>query len=206
MTTIKISVQRRVKMLSTANYGKNNVADTIVSDAVRKTLIRWCNATRNHGTIIGGIAFSFYARPRATMDIDTVFLQETDVPTEVSGFKKIRRHCFMDKISHVEVEVLTPAVINVSPDLVKKVIELSFVDKHGIHVASVASIIALKLGRCSGQDRADIINLMKLAMKETGQVVDNAMIDVSSFNLSEDFLEKYRQLLELAVEEKIKRY
>lgn len=183
-----------VKTLSVANIGRATVPQIIMNDEVRRSYQRWANATNNSGTLIGGIAFSFYGRPRTTMDVDLIYIQEQDIPETVKGFKRVRPHTFRDNLSHVEIEVLVPHVINVDPVLVRKVVETANVDAQGNRVASVAGIIALKLGRCSRQDITDIAALMALSVTD-GHVVNPRLIDISEFDLSPDKIEKYNALL-----------
>jgi hypothetical protein len=114
-----------------------------------------------NGVLIGGMALSFWIKPRYTQDIDILFASDSDIPAEVPGFKRTRSHAFQHNQTHVEVELVTPTLIKVSPQLVAAV-ERTAVDADGIRVAGPGGLIALKLVRYSLQDRADIDALLKL--------------------------------------------
>ena len=62
-----------------------------------------------HGVLIGGAALSYHVRPRFTQDLDVLFLQASDIPAQISGFKRTRPSAFQHNKTHVEVEVVSTA-------------------------------------------------------------------------------------------------
>lgn len=112
------------------------------------------------GILIGGLALSFYGKPRYTADVDILFVNDADIPKTIPEFTRIRDHAFRHNKTHVEIEVLTPKFLNISTELVKAIITTS-AESNGMRVASASGLVALKLQRGSLQDKADIEQLIK---------------------------------------------
>jgi hypothetical protein len=113
--------------------------------------------------LIGGLAFSFWEKPRQTQDIDLLVLHPVDIPDNVTGFKRVRPHAFLHNKTHVEVEVVEPSTVNMSLELAGWIISQSVVDTSlgtVVHVANPSGITASKLGRWSMRDKADVDELM----------------------------------------------
>jgi len=145
---------------------------------------------QNDGVLIGGVALSYYVKPRMTQDLDVLFLNEKTIPNKIPGFKRTREHAFIHNRTHVEVELVTPSLINVPENLVKKVIETAIVDD-GIKITSPSGLIALKLNRLKMIDKADIISL-----------INYGNIDLTGFGLSSDLLAQFAALIIEAEKEK----
>lgn len=111
------------------------------------------------GVLIGGLALSFYGKPRYAADIDVLFISDNYVPKTIPGFTKIRDHAFQHNKTHVEVEVLSPKFSGTPTGLVKAVVNTA-VESSGMKVASASGLVALKLQRGSLQDQADIEQLI----------------------------------------------
>lgn len=168
--------------LNKINDGNRTLIESIAIPEVGSALKDWSKHVDN-GILIGGCAYSFYGRPRATSDLDFLFLSDTEIPTSVPGFKKIRDHAFRHISTHVEIEVLSSNFLNISQDLVSKVIDTS-VTSNGVKVASPSGIVALKLQRLSYQDMSDIENLHKLGN-----------VDLSGWPLSDLDFENYNKII-----------
>lgn len=136
--------------------------ENIKMPEVRKTVQDWiANGGNKNAVLIGGIALSFYVRPRQTEDADFLYLKVTDVPEEVQGFRKHRNLAFENKNTGVEVEVLNPQVFPSMPrHIFVKVFETAVT--HGtLRVASVEGLVALKLYSSRSKDEADIIAILR---------------------------------------------
>lgn len=133
--------------------------ESIIVPEVTSALKKWIGLSDIPGILIGGLALSFYAKPRYTADIDVLFLSDRDIPDQIPGFKKIRSHSFQHNDTHVEVEVLSPSFLGLPEELVKKVTETA-IESGGMKVASPSGLVALKLFRDSLKDDADIQDLL----------------------------------------------
>ena len=92
-----------------SNDGTRSLLDSVLVPEVKHTLQQWHTANaESKAVLIGGIALSFYVKPRTTEDADFLYLSETDIPTEVVGFKKMRAHSFRENRTHVEVDYSKP--------------------------------------------------------------------------------------------------
>jgi hypothetical protein len=116
---------------------------------VQHALAKWIeskiDAPATHGVLIGGLAMSFYTRPRATTDVDLLFLSNSDIPGEVAGFKRYRNGAFQEYKTQVDIEVTTPeSFVTLPQSLAQEVINTA-VFHGGIKVASLCGMIALKL-------------------------------------------------------------
>lgn len=133
--------------------------ESVIVPEVTAALKQWIGSGDIPGVLIGGLALSFYAKPRYTADIDVLFLSEKDIPNFIPGFKKIRSHSFQHNQTHVEVEVLSPSYLGLPQGLVQKVVETA---EHsgGMKVASRSGLVALKLFRDTLKDDADIQELL----------------------------------------------
>lgn len=121
----------------------------------------WIGNTKNvNQVLIGGMAIVNYNvdKNRTTQDIDFLFLQKEDIPSEVYKFKKHRSNAFQHNKTHVEIEVLSYNTINVVPELVDLIFDTSY-QKEMYKVASPSALIALKLGRFNSDDQSDIISI-----------------------------------------------
>jgi len=162
--------------------GLSTLNQAVLIPEVEKSLKDWISSVPGNYVLIGGLAVSFYARPRATTDVDLLFYSEYLIPDEALGFRRTRPHCFEHRETNVEVETLTSSFINL-PDWYKDIILKTSVLKEGIYIASPGSLVALKLLRWSRQDQADIVSLFKSV---TG--------DTSSFKISKAGIEKLHDL------------
>ena len=173
------------------NDGFRSLNESIIYPEVAQTLLDW---KKNSNTIetsvlIGGLALSYYLKPRATEDIDLIFLTKDSIPNNVIGFTRPREHAFRHIKTHVEVEVLDPDFLNTNKELFELVFEESVLSD-GIRVASPRSLIALKLNRFSPTDRSDIINLIKYCKS------NEISLDLEKYNLSEESLNNFKQCLD----------
>jgi len=151
------------------------------------TALRDWEINAGGGVLIGGIALSFYVPPRATQDLDFLFLSDSVLPKSVEGFTRTRDHAFQHNLTRVEIELVTPELVgNLPVDLAKHII-LTAIPHEGIHIASPSGLVAAKLGRLSMQDRADIIALIK-----------TARVDLTEFPLDQKKMLAYQELVELA--------
>ena len=137
---------------------------------VGHALAAWIRATQRlpeSGVLIGGLALSFYRRPRATLDVDILFLSDNDIPAAVEGFKRHRPKAFQERETHVEIETCTPASFHLPVEVARKVVETAH-EYDGFKVASREGLIALKLygalnPRRELQDLADVTAMCESA-------------------------------------------
>jgi hypothetical protein len=155
---------RDLEKMNKPNDGTRTLFESIAIPEVGAALRDWIREGVSSGVLIGGIAVGYYARPRGTTDVDVLFLSNADIPNELAKFKRTRPGAFQHKPTHVEVEVVTPAAINLSMELAQKVFETALVSD-GVRVASPTGLVALKLQRMKRYDEGDIVALL-----ETGQV------------------------------------
>lgn len=158
---------------------------------VRGALTRWLTnqPKADRGVLIGGLALSFYARPRQTMDVDLLFADR--VPEVNSMFKKHREHSAIDKKDHVEMEFVTPKTINIPHLVAARVIDTAW-EIGELRIASLDSMIVLKLygadnKRRQRQDEADIQSML-----EHNRVHITGLIE--SWHLSDLHAERLRQI------------
>ena len=157
------------KLRSMAAYriAATNLSHVAMIPEVQHALVEWIKSTTptNRGVLIGGLAMSFYAKPRTTDDVDLLFLEASEIPGEVVGFKRYRPGAFREKETHVDIEVTTPASFDLlTPAVARKVMETA-VEFDGLKVASREGMLALKL--CGAQtpkrkfkDLADVVSLL----------------------------------------------
>lgn len=170
---------------------------------VRGTLERWIKAqpATEQGVLIGGLALSFYARPRQTQDVDLLFADHAPSDLNTTFFKRTRDHAAIDKKDHVELEFVTHKTIGVPKAVTDRVIETAWsVGPGQPRVASLDSMIVLKLygsdtARRHLQDSADI----QAMLEHNRRLVIEELID--SWGLSEKHAQHLRKLHELATGE-----
>lgn len=155
---------RNVGNFKWLNDGIRSVYESIIYPEVEEALNDWKKHSNSNCVLIGGLAYSFYCKPRATQDIDLLFLSFGDIPNYVIGFKRTRNHSFQHNKTHVEVEVLDTEYLGLSEDIVRKVFD-DAVESDGIKVASPKSIVALKLNRYNQRDKSDIDDLLKYLLR-----------------------------------------
>ena len=168
----------------------NKLLNAALAPEVNKALQHWgqIEDAYKEGVLIGGIAVSMYSRARSTEDIDILYREESDVPDNLTGFRKFRAHSFRHNQTHVEVETLTPDFLRIPKSIVNQVFDTA-VQMGTLRVASVEGIIALKLVSTRHKDMSDVITLLQ----------HNPNIDMSSWNLdmlTQDKLDKARELAE----------
>jgi hypothetical protein len=173
-----------------ARAAVSSIEDAALIPEVGLALVRWVqNKVHNKvpGVLIGGLAMSFYAPPRATQDVDLLFLSNADIPKEVPGFKQKRRGAFEENETQVEVETVTPVSVHIPQTCVEQVFRTAWVAPLGLRIASREGLIALKLYGADNpkralQDKADIQRLLEGAPDT----------DMSTWHLSE----KHQRLFE----------
>ena len=152
----EFSNRRKSKWL---NNGCRSLLESIIPNEVIQALRDWKdNYSKDNYVMIGGLALSYYNRPRYTEGVDLIFLSDEEIPNNVYKFRRNRKHSFEHIKTGVEVEVeaLSPSVINKNEDFFKCVFEDS-IESDGIKIASPVSLIALKLSRFNDSDKSDII-------------------------------------------------
>jgi hypothetical protein len=177
-------VLRELFKCNTANDGSRSLVESILVPEVAKAIHDWKRSAGKIGVLIGGLALSFYVKPRHTTDGDFLFLAADDIPSQVPGFKRTRPGAFLHKETHVEIEVLVPQAINMTKELAQKIADTA-VEKDGYKIASREGLVAAKLQRFKLQDRADINALLLLGP-----------IDLSRFPLSDKQLANLSTALE----------
>lgn len=178
----KVNEIRDIQKMNTINDGNRTLFESIISQEIVLALEDWIKQEKNNYVLIGGLALSYYVRPRYTTDVDILFLSENNIPNKVVNFKKHRKLAFQHNQTHVEIETITPESINVPIDIVKKVFETSII-KDDIKIASSSGLVSLKMFRFDLQDKADIVNLIK-----------NTNVDLTPFNLPDILINKYNKL------------
>jgi hypothetical protein len=174
---------RNIGKMVSMNDGNRSLNESIMSIEVIEALEDWYLYNNSDCILIGGIALSFYIKPRFTQDVDVLFLSDTDIPDSVEKFKAHRKGAFQHNKTHVEIEVITPESINTTKDTVEAVFNTAnLVD--GVKIASPSGLVALKLGRFSLQDRADIYELYKYGP-----------IDLTPFHLSDILIKRFYDLI-----------
>lgn len=169
--------------LNRVNDGNRTLFESIVAPEVLSALQDWIKNS-GKGILIGGNAMSYYGKPRATMDVDILFMNNEQVPSEVNGFKRIRPSAYQHTDTHVEIETVTPELVGISADLVRAVYETAN-EIDGYRVASPSGLIALKLQRLKNNDIGDIV-----------QMINTGSVDLSPFPLSEKNLEDFKEIQE----------
>lgn len=185
---IKNDQLRNIEKMNSINDGNRSLFESIANPEVIVALTDWINNTNVDCILIGGLALSYYIKPRTTFDIDMLFLNELEIPTNVNNFKRTREQAFQHNRTHVEIELITPEFINTPQNVIDKVFETAL-NIDGIKVTSISGLIALKLGRFKLTDQSDISLLVEYSQST------NKEIDLSIFNLSQDRLNKYEDLL-----------
>lgn len=145
---IKIFEGKSLRNMSFTRAAVASLEHVALVPEVQHALLSWLKAktgTTTSGVLIGGLAMSFYSKPRYTEDVDLLFLKRSDIPSEVQGFRRNRPGAFEEEQTQVEIEVTSHESFSTTPaSIVAKVIETAK-DHGGLKVASLEGLIALKL-------------------------------------------------------------
>jgi len=171
------------------NDGIRSIYESIIPKEVMVALDDWKSSNTSNCVLIGGIALSYYIKPRYTEDIDLIFLTDEDIPTNVYKFRRNRKHSFEHIKTGVEIELITPEHINKDSSLFESVFETS-INSDGIKVASPLGLIALKLFRSktNDRDRVDIIELCRYCYE------NNIELDITNFELTEEEMSIFNEI------------
>lgn len=147
----------------------SSLSAAAVAPEVQEALRDWA-ANHFDCVLIGGLAMSFYGVPRYTVDVDVLF--QSVLPMSADGFKRLREHAFMHRSTHVEVEALTHAFLNIPEAVVTRVFTTA-VPHDGILVASRDGMVALKLyaalhTKRELKDKADLQTLLQVPVDMAG--------------------------------------
>jgi hypothetical protein len=156
----------RLRNLFNSNFNNSSYSrsllESILVPEVGKAFNDWENMTIGlQYVLIGGVALSYYVKPRTTTDIDVLFMSNVDIPATIKRFKHHRPGAFQHNSTHVEIEVLTPDSINMPHTLANEIYHNAKI-VNNVRVASIAGLIISKLGRFKLQDQADIEELLLL--------------------------------------------
>lgn len=171
---------RNIGKMNSVNDGTRTLFESVVSNEVLAALRTWCMFNESDCVLIGGLALSYYVKPRATTDIDVLYLRKEDIPEQVISFRRHRKSAFEHDTTQVEVEVLTPEHINLPQHIAQAVFDTAI--EQDIKVASPSALIATKLFRFDRQDQADIEALCNCCE-----------IDLTPFNLPQEILDKFEE-------------
>lgn len=183
---MKTPLRNLKEFLSTS--GVKDIKNAALSNEVAHALSLWVKNSavngKTPGVLIGGIALSFYSRPRYTTDADFLFLTDEEKPFFVEGFKRQGVRAFLEKQTHVEIETPTPKSINIPVEVARRVVSTAN-EFNGIKVASVEGLVALKLFAANTpsrefKDLADIVELLK-----------HNVVDMNAWNLSSAHSERF---------------
>ncbi len=168
-----------------ASHSVSDINHVSLVPEVQHALKKWI---KNSGTgvLIGGLALSFYAKPRETTDIDLMFLSDEAVPKQVPGFRKHRARAFEDIETNVEIEVCSPKSFHV-PEWIFQRVEKESKEVNGIKVASAEGMIVLKLYSADEhkrrlKDMADIV-----------AILENNDVDIRDWQLPERYLKRLNE-------------
>ena len=142
------SEMKRLRTMSVYATAVDSIRHVAVLPEVQEALLKWIKTKTGPvapGVLIGGLAMSFYAKPRYTQDVDLLFLSSADIPMYVEGFKRTRPGAFHDKSSHAEIEVDSAKSFDSLPQQVAEKVFETAVVYSGIRVASREGMLALKL-------------------------------------------------------------
>ena len=178
---------RNIWKMNWKNDGFRSLYESAIYPEVIIALEDWKQYNNSNCVLVGGLALSYYIKPRQTQDIDIIFLTDEDIPTNVYGFKRNKLHSFEHKKTGVEIEILTPKFLNKSEQMFKKTFEDSILSD-GIRVASPKSLIVLKLNRFNSRDKLDILELLEYC-KYKG--ID---LDMSDYDLNENEIKNLQSL------------
>jgi hypothetical protein len=170
------------------NNGFRTLMESIIPNEVILALRDWKdNYINNNYVMIGGLAMSYYNRPRYTEDVDLIFLSDNEIPNNVFKFRKNRKHSFEHIKTGVEIETLSPCSINKDEYFFETIFD-DCIETDGIKIASPVSLIALKLGRFNDTDKSDISFLYKYCIEH------DIEIDLAKYKLSEIEINNYEKL------------
>jgi hypothetical protein len=171
------------------NDGFRTLYESVIPNEVLLTLDDWKRNNNSDYVLIGGLALSYYIKPRYTEDVDLIFLTKNDIPLSVNKFKRNRPSAFNHIKTGVEVELLTPGHINQTTTLFKNIFQTA-IESDGIKIASPLGLIALKLFRSKTkeQDRIDIINLCRYCYE------NDIELDLTLFELSKEELDIFEEI------------
>jgi predicted nucleotidyltransferase len=171
------------------NNGFRSLYESIIPNEVIMALRDWKdNHTDQNYVLIGGLALSYYLKPRYTEDVDLIFISPSEIPKSVYKFRRNRPHSFEHIRTGVEVELLTPEYMDRPVNFFDIIFNNSIISD-GIKVASPESLIALKLRRFNNKDINDIIELYKY-MNE-----NNMSINLDKYELSDIEMKNYENLI-----------
>lgn len=173
---------RNLENTNRPNDGSRTLLESILVPEVGLAFNDWVSNDIKNCVLIGGLALSYYIKPRTTTDMDVLFIKSEDVPLSVNKFKKHRNLAFQHNLTHVEVEVLTPKSINLPEHIAQKIFDTSIVTNN-IRVASPSGLVASKLFRFNRTDQGDIEKL-----------IECTDIDLTPFDLSKEMIEKYNEI------------
>jgi hypothetical protein len=183
----KFSIKNRKKS-KWKNNGFRSLFESIIPNEVILALKDWKDyCTNDNYILIGGLALSYYIKPRYTEDIDLAFLSYDDIPSNVFKFRRNREHSFEHIKTGVEIELLTSKHLNRSNYFFEKVFENAN-KSDDIKIASPESLIALKLRRFSDIDKNDIKELYKYCIE------NKIKIDLEKYSLSKLEYDRYEEI------------
>lgn len=158
-----MKIQAKMRLTDSLVLGAHRtIEQAILVPEVAKAVKDFVKSYGKSLLLIGGIAVSYYTRPRATTDADFLFSSSEAAPDRVEGFKRIRAHAFLHLETHVELEILDPDFLGISETLYAQVETSAVRVAEHLSLPSIAGLIALKTCRLSFQDKADIDNLLRV--------------------------------------------
>lgn len=179
--------------------GNNNrsLKNSVPYKELYEALTKWYDEVgKEHDCVlIGGLAVSYHGRPRNTQDVDFLTTNVKKPEVVVDSFKKIGKFTYIDKKSHAPVEAITPEILNndLTDSLVKIIQKDAVIDKQsGVKIASINSLIVLKLLSGRMRDDSDVVSLL---------IACNFNYDIKKYKLKKKYIDKLETLVLVAAQE-----
>ncbi len=177
-------ISRHIGSMATPNKGYRSLTDSSLAPELSLAIKDWPD--KETPILIGGLAYSYWCKPRYTQDIDLLFPSIDNVDKVQPLFKKTRPHCFIHLKTGVELEILDCKFLNISTRVFSYVSKTKI--KDSLYIASKEALIILKAHRMTLQDKADIEQLLVAGAFLTEEVI-NLLTPINKNRLLEFFSE-----------------
>lgn len=147
------SNQSSIRYVRTAQRPALELRHVALVHTVQKALDNWrtsrtfgrSKSIQDRGLLVGNLAMSFYAKPRFADRVEILYPEASSIPGGVDGFTRHHKGVFQEDISKTEVWTLTPKSLHIPQEVIKRIFYSEAVVHDGLMVASLESMIILKL-------------------------------------------------------------
>lgn len=141
------------------------------------------NCTVSEYILIDGLVYGYYSKPRASNELDLIFLVKDDVPQNIPKFKKKNEDTYIHIKTKVEVKVVNYKTLNKSLSFYNKILENS-ITSDDIRIASPESVLIYQIIKKSKRENIKYYSDLEISIIASYIYANNLSVSLKDYELT----------------------